>query len=91
MFRSATLTGRDGAELRWGYLRAASVRTWTLSTQGQTCTFSGQLRDVQTYMLSQQGLSVCLLRPNGLVWQYQIDTLHIAGETVTATVRTQES
>lgn len=91
MFRTARLTGRDAAEVRWGYLVACHVTNWSLSTSADgSVSFTGSVNEADDFRLTQQGLTVCVLRPNGRVWSYPVLTLSIAGDTVHAAVRPQE-
>jgi hypothetical protein len=90
MFRSATLSGRDGATVQWGYHCAASLASWSLSANGATGTLTATVGEADPFKLEQPGLKFCVIRQTGLPWEWPITALHIADRTITATVDLQE-
>jgi hypothetical protein len=89
MLRALSLAGQQ-AEIRWAYHRAASLGPWTLSANGAAGTLTAQVIEADTFKLSQPALTFRIPRPNGSVWAYPIQSLHIADGTLTARVSTQE-
>lgn len=84
-----TLTGHDGA-IVWGYHTAASVVSWSLSATGTTGTLTAKVSKADTFKLTQQDLKFRVRRQTGTSWEWPIDSLHIADQTITAIVRLQE-
>lgn len=84
-----TLTGHDGA-IVWGYHTAASVVSWSLSATGKTGTLTAKVSKADSFKLTQQDLKFRVRRQTGTSWEWPIDSLHIADQTITATVRLQE-
>ncbi len=84
-----TMTGHDGA-IVWGYHTAASVVSWSLSATGTTGTLTAKVSKADTFRLTQQDLKFRVRRQTGTSWEWPIDSLHIADQTITATVRLQE-
>lgn len=84
-----TLTGHDDA-IVWGYHTAASVVSWSLSATGTTGTLTAKVSKADSFKLTQQDLKFRVRRQTGTSWEWPIDSLHIADQTITATVRLQE-
>lgn len=86
---SLTIKGRD-ALIRWGYHTAAALAAYEMTGTGATATVTAQVVTADDFKLSQQGLTFRIPRQNGPHWDYAVQSLQIAGGTVTATVSLQE-
>lgn len=69
---------------------SASVVSWSLSATGTTGTLTAKVSKADTFRLTQQDLKFRVRRQTGTSWEWPIDSLHIADQTITATVRLQE-
>lgn len=83
------IKGRDAA-IRWGYHTAATLTAYEMTGTGATATVTATVVSADHFKLSQQGLTFRILRQHGPHWDYAVHSLHIAGQTVTATVSLQE-
>lgn len=83
------ITGPD-AEIRWSYHTAARLASYTFTGEGMTATVTATVVSGDAFKLSQPDLTFRILRPSGPPWSYAVQSLHIAGSTVTLTVSLQE-
>ena len=87
----ATLRG-PSAEVRWAYHRAADLGPWTmtlLDTHGNV-SMTAAVISSDAFRVSQQPLTLVVPRPNGNAWRWPIQSLQIAGSTLTASLGPQE-
>jgi len=83
-------TGTAG-EVRWGYTPAATLATWELvanETGGGTVTAKVVTQDM--FRVAQRPLTFVVPRPSGPAWCWPIQSLQLAGETLTASLGPQE-
>ena len=72
-------------ELRWGYHSAAVLTGWELQDNKLTATVASQ----DDFKVSQQPLTFVVHRPT-TTWTWVVNTLQIAGTSLSATVTPQE-
>jgi hypothetical protein len=75
-----------GAEVRWAYHQAAVLSTWEL--KGDILT--AQVVRHDPFKVSQRPLTFVVPRPKGSSWTWKVNTLQIAGTTLSASVSLQE-
>lgn len=87
MSHSLTVTGQR-ALIFWGYREIGALSGWSLSAHdGAVGTLTGTVERGDAFQLSQQGLEVRIVRQKGQPWRWPVQSLQLAGRTVTATVR----
>jgi hypothetical protein len=79
-----------GAEVRWGYHRAATLGSWTMQSGPTGATVTAQVASVDAFKVSQRPLTFTVPRPKGLTWSWPILTLQISGSECTASLGPQE-
>lgn len=84
-----TITGAS-AELRWSYYAAAALGPWTIVAEPKGTTVTAQVMNQDAYRCSQQPLAFVVPRANGHVWKWPVQSLQIAGGSLTATLGPQE-
>jgi hypothetical protein len=80
--------GRD-ALLLWGYHQAAVLGAWALTRTAGGVSFTATVLSSDAFKAQQQPLTVRVRRQNGVVWTWPVESLHMAGETLTATLGPQ--
>lgn len=83
-----SMKGLSGA-VRWAYHCAATVGPWTLVTDPTGSTLTAQVVSHDAFKVSQQPLTFVVARPNGQ-WIWPIESLQIAGSTLTARLGPQQ-
>jgi hypothetical protein len=78
------------ASVRWGYHPAAALGPWTLTASDTGGHIEAQIVSADDYRLSQPALKFCVTRQNGIVATWPVLTLHVAGQTLYASVGPQE-
>jgi hypothetical protein len=76
---SVTIRGPAG-EVRWGYHIAASLGAWTVVDDRLTAT----VVSADDFKVSQRPLTFIVHRPSGRTWSWNVGSLQMAGETLTA-------
>jgi hypothetical protein len=76
---SVTIRGPAG-EVRWGYHSAASLGAWTVVDNHLTA----QVVQADDFKVAQRPLTFIVHRPSGRTWSWNVGSLQIAGETLTA-------
>lgn len=66
------------AEIKWAWHRAALLESWEI--KGNTAT--AKVVSLDTFKASQQPLTFIAHRPHGKTWQWPIQSLQVAGSTV---------
>lgn len=84
----ATIRGVE-AVIRWGYHSAVRLGPWTVDVDATQRTLSGTVIESDTFKASQQPLTFVVSRPQG-TWTFPVNTLHIAGNELTASLGPQE-
>lgn len=84
-----TIRGKDGV-LRWGYFPAATLGSWVVTAEPAGNTLTAQVVSHDALRVSQQPLTFVVTRPNGYAWTWPVQSLQIAGSTVTARLGVQE-
>lgn len=79
-----------GAEVRWGYRRAAVLGPWTLTSEPSGTSVTASIATVDAFAASQQPLTFVVPRPNGQPWRWAVQSLQIADTTLTASLGAQE-
>lgn len=78
-----TITFRGpAAELRWSYYVAATLGPWSIDGTTLTAT----VVELDTLRASQQPLTFVVPRTQGESWRWSIETLQLAGTSLTATI-----
>jgi hypothetical protein len=83
-----TVGGLSG-EVRWSYHTAASVGKWTVTADASGHTLTAVVVSHDAFKVSQRPLTFVVDRGRGQ-WIWSINTLQIAGDTLTATLAPQE-
>lgn len=78
---SVDLTG-PAAELKWAWHTAATLASWTMSSNG---TVTAQVVRCDDFKVAQRPLKFVVPRPSG-AWEYNVVTLQITGTSLSATV-----
>ena len=86
---SMTITGPQ-AQLRWGYYQAAQLGSWSVEAGPGGGTLTATVVSQDAFRVSQRPLTFVVTRPKGVVWRWPIQTLQIAGTTLTASIGPQE-
>ena len=85
MSNKAVVTGTTG-ELRWGYLPAARVASWTATMESpEAWRLRASLETVDAFRVTQRPLTFVVRRPSG-EWRWPMPELQIDGLTLTAVV-----
>ena len=84
-----TMTGPDGA-IRWGYHTAATVGAWTFTADATGGNLTAQVVTADDFKLSQQELTFRCNRQKGPAWVWPVQSLSVAGGTLTARLGPQE-
>jgi hypothetical protein len=80
----------ESAELRWGYHVAATVKDWTLTPQDVSrFTVTARVVSSDAYRVAQRPI-VFTVQRKASVWRWTVESLQIAGETMTASLVLQE-
>lgn len=85
-----TIHGADG-ELFWGYSSVGTVRAWTVTrhTPSDPGTLSGTVEHLNAFRASQHPITFVVQHKQG-VWRWPLETLQIAGTSLTARLRPLE-
>jgi hypothetical protein len=75
-----------GGEVRWGYRLAASLKSWTVTTDPSGTVLTGTLVNAEPVRCAQQPLRF-IAKPG---WEWPVESLQIAAQSVTARLRSQE-
>jgi hypothetical protein len=87
MGHALTITGQR-ALVFWGYREVGALSGWSLTAHdGGVGTLTGTTERGDIFYLLQQGLEVRIVRQKGQLWRWPVQSLQLAGKTVTATVR----
>lgn len=78
------------AEVRWGYRRAAVLGPWTLTSDTSGTSVSATIETADAFAATQQPLTFVVPRPKGPPWRWAVQSLQIAGATLTAVLGAQE-
>lgn len=81
-----SITGPTGL-LKWGYHQAATLASWEIGAGGTTLT--AKLVECDHFRVTQAPLTFEVPRPAG-AWIWNVITLQIAGETLTASIAPKE-
>ena len=81
MSEHAVTFGGPAGVMRWGYYDAATLRDWSLKDRILTAT----VVEKDDTRLTQRPLSFVVIRPS-TTWSWPVDTLQIAGSSLTATL-----
>ncbi len=83
------LSGQRG-ELRYSYLRAASVSGWSVvTTESGHYALTATVTEVDTFRVSQQPIVFVAPHAHG-AWRWRVDTLQIEGAVLTASLGPRE-
>jgi len=82
MFRTVTVTGVEGM-LRWGYHPAGTLGAWTVARDGTSWTLTAAVVTKNAFRVSQRPLAFEVRHATG-VWRWPIQSLQIAGASLTA-------
>lgn len=77
------------AEVRWGYHKAASLSGWHLTADPNGTRLSATIADQDAVKVSQRPLTFVVPRPT-VPWRWPIQSLQIAGNTLTAELGPQQ-
>jgi hypothetical protein len=83
-----TIRGPE-AVIRWGYHSAVRLGSWTVDLDPTHRTLTGRVMEADTFRAQQQPLTFVVSRPQGS-WVFPVNTLHIAGDELIATLGPQE-
>jgi hypothetical protein len=88
---SMTLRGPSG-EIAWGYRGAAVVGPWAMTTTdgGQTVHLTADVVSSDACAVSQSPLTFICRRPEREPWRWPVQSLQIAGTSLTAVLGPQE-
>ena len=78
------------AELRWGYYVAATLGAWTVTVKDGIGELTASVVSADTFRTSQPSLTFYVSRQNSRPWVWPVDTLQIAGGTLTARLGSQQ-
>lgn len=84
-----TFKGPSG-EVRWAYHGAATLGPWTVVAEPTGGTLTASLVSHDAFRVTQRPLTFVVPRPQGRSWRWPIESLQIAGDTVTARLGLQE-
>jgi hypothetical protein len=76
----------SAGEVMWGYYIAASVGSWSISTEGSERVLTGTVTHADALGLSQPVLTFRVSRQNGTPWVWALTGLQIADGTLSAHV-----
>ena len=79
----------DAAELRWGYLPAATVKDWTMKPEASSLTVTARIVSSDAFRVSQHPIVFTVPRASA-DWKWNVLSLQIVGETLTASLVPQE-
>lgn len=80
----------NAAELRWGYHVAATLKDWTLTPQDASrCTVTAQVVSSDAYRVTQRPIVFTVPR-QASVWRWTVESLQIAGKSMSASLVLQE-
>lgn len=73
----------DRAILKWGYLDAGTVGTWTVVVDPTGADLSASVVTMDAFRVAQRPITFAVARPSG-TWRWPVESLHIEGGTLTA-------
>lgn len=76
--------------MRWGYHTAATLSAWTLTADTTGMTLVATSTDADAFKVTQHPLTLVVSRQNGQPWIWPLESLHLAGSTVTGRVAVQK-
>lgn len=90
MSDGVTVHGANGT-LFWGYLPVGTVRAWTVTRHSVSDpgALAGTITDLNTFRASQHPITFVVEHKRG-TWRWPLETLQIAGTSITATLRPME-
>lgn len=83
-----TASGIDG-RLYWSYHRAADVRGWRIDGDAHGFSLTAEVRNADTFRLSQRPLVFVALLPKGQ-WRFPVLELQMTGATLNARLGPKE-
>lgn len=83
------MRGRD-AEIRWGYYTAATLASFEIAASPTGGSITGTVRSADAFKVAQQPLTFVVRRQTGQVWEWPVESLHIAGTALSGRIRLQE-